>query len=253
MKRIAAFVFIIFLFLLTSSCASSPNWTGTETQMGEFVWSPSPGIRFYINVILLGGLFVYFIYVGVQIIRDWQKGEGGTIGCLSFFLLIIGLILFGNVRDYIWSESFSINQERNERTFYPSIWKPAQQETLEWKDVSYIGYAPNKTFEHEVWIKVFRSTGKPAGGQTEKSTSGRAIILSGTKDREIVFALEKQYNDTSFPRFMINVWSWIFGTEDFAVAPEEERRLKAVINKYLPENLKETADNETKEYLNKQD
>jgi hypothetical protein len=242
---------VILPLLLSSSCASSPNWTGAETAAGEFVWTPSPGFRLYVNVVLLGGVFVYFIYVVIRTIRNWQTGDRGLIGCFSFFLLLIGLFLFASVRDYIWYESFSINQDRIERAYYTTVWKTEKKtETLEWKNVKYIGYIPEKYLESTTWIKVNPVTRERVGkGQTEEGMKGRVIHFRQNDDKIIEIVLEKQSYNTEYPQFMRTAWSWIFGSEDYAVTPEEERRLKAAINKYLPENVKQTANAETKEYL----
>src|SRR5262245_8490709 len=78
MKRTVPFVFVIFLLLTTVSCASPPNWTGAETEAGEFVWKQSPGIRFYINIVLLGGLLISL--AGLIVYRIIHPAEKDAFG-----------------------------------------------------------------------------------------------------------------------------------------------------------------------------
>lgn len=161
--------------------------------------------------------------------------------------------MYVNVRDFIWHESFSINQQRIEHSYYTNVWKTNRETAvLEWKTLRNIHYSPDTVFEHTTWVKVFRSTGErvypEGGGKTEEGTSGRAIhFFGGEKDVRLV--LEKQYFDSSRPEFLGTVWSWIFGTEDYKTSAEEEARLKAAINKFMPETPKDNMSLETKTYF----
>jgi hypothetical protein len=180
MKRAALFIFVIFIFLLTASCASSPNWSGAETQAGEFVWTQSPGVRFYINVLILGALFLWLAISAIkEFVSYIKKDTGGTLGSLGCFILIIlpiALFLWGNVHRSIWSESFSINQDRIEHISYsPVVWKAEKKtETMEWKNVTSFHYAPDRTFESTTWIQVNPVTRERVGkGQREEGRNER--------------------------------------------------------------------------------
>lgn len=254
MKRAALFAFVILFFLLTASCASSPNWSGAETQAGEFVWTQSPGVRFYVNVVILGALFLWLAIGAIKEFASYiKKDTGGTlgsIGCFTLMILPVALFLWGNIHRCIWSESFSINQDRMEHISYsPVVWKAEKKtETLEWKNVTNFHYSPDGVFESEVYIQVNPVTRERVGtGQREEGTKGRAIGFYGLSGG-VVFALEKQ----SFGKDFGAVFDWIFGNEDYAFSPEEERRIKSAINKNLPEKIKEAAEKETKEYLSGQ-
>lgn len=258
MKKFVAFVFVFLLFLLTSSCAFSPNWTGAETEAGEFVWKASPGIRFYVHIVILGALF---LCLTISIIKEFWRdrkhikddtaGFLGGFGCFTLIILFVALFLWVNIRESIWYESFSLNQDRIEHTSYPEhIWSQQKNtETVEWKNVTYFSYVPATTFESTTWIKVNPVTRERIGkGQRTEGIEGRAIVFAG-QDKQIKFALEKQ----SFGKDFGAVFDWIFGSEDYAFSLEEERRLKEALNKYLPEKVKEAANKETKGYLSKQE
>ena len=254
MKRIAAFAFVILPLLLTTSCAFSPNWTGAETASGEFVWAASPGIRFYVHVVLLGASFMWLTLSTIkEFVVHFKKDTGvtfGEIGCMSVIFLFVAFLLWVNVHRYIWSESFSIDQDRIEHISYsPVVWKAEKNtETLEWKNVTYFSYVSATTFESTTWIPVNPVTRERIGqGQREEGSKGRAIVFA-EQNKQIKFALEKE----SFGKDVGAVFDWIFGSEDYVFSPEEERRLKEVLNKYLPEKLKESANNETKEYLQRE-
>lgn len=256
MKRAAAFAFVILLFLLTSSCAFSPNWTGAETQTGEFVWKASPDIRFYVHVVILGALFLLLTINTIKEfwrdrkqIKDDTAGFFGGFGCFTLIILFVALFLWTNIHRCIWRDSLSINQDRIEHISYsPVIYKAERTtETIEWKNVTGIYYASNKTFESTTWVKVNPVTRERVGkGQREEGIEGRAIIFTG-QSGELTFALEKK----SFGKDFGAVLDWIFGSDDYAFSPEEEVRLKNAINKYLPEEVKQKMSPETKEYFSK--
>lgn len=254
MKRIAAFAFVILPLLLTTSCAFSPNWTGAETANGEFVWATSPGIRFYVHVVILGAVFIWLAISTVkEFVQYFKKDTGGTLGgmgCMSVIFLFIALFLWANIHRCIWHESFSIDQDRIEHISYsPVVWKTEKNtETLEWKNVTSFHYASRTTFESTTWVKVNPVTRERVGkGQRTEGLEGRAIFFYG-QSGEVVFALEKQ----SFGKDFGAVFDWIFGNEDYVFSPEEERRLKEALNKYLSDKVKESANSETKEYLQQQ-
>ena len=266
MKKIAALAIALPLFLLTASCASSPNWSGAESEAGTFVWSPSPGPRFWINVALLGGLVAYFAYLGIDAIRKREKDAGGGFGCLSFLLVFFGFLLYVNVRDFVWPDSYTIDSQGIRHTYYTNVWKTAKKtDAVPWGDLDQVYYSPHTTLAHTVWVKVFRSTGErvsETGGETSEGESGRVIhfiprpqISSGSISEyvdpieDIRLVLEKEYFDTSRPEWMGHAWSWIFGTEDYKASPEEEARLKAAIVRFMPGTLKAKLAPETRAYL----
>ena len=251
MKRAVAFAFVILLFLLTS-CASAPNWTVMEDAAGEFVWSPSPGIRLYINIALLTALYGFFIIIVIWNYKNDLRVTKFTVGFMIIFIFaLFGVGLFSNLRGYIWRESFSISAGRIERTFYPTIRK-AEKETLEWKSVADLKYVPDKSIKHQHWIEVFRSTGEPTGRTADSGVRGKVITLSDNQGKNIEFVLAKSSYDTS-KLVDSGILDWIFGSTDFVVAPEDERRLKAAIKKFLPEDVKRKMSPETEEYLSKQE
>lgn len=253
MKKTVLLTFLIFLFLLTaSSCASAPNWTGAETATGEFVWSPSPGIRLYINIALLAALYGFFIFSVVWNYKnDLRVSKFTAVFMIIFIFALFGIGLFANLRGYIWCESFSISAGRIERTFYPTIRK-AEKEILEWKSVADLKYLPDKSIKHQHWIEVFRSTGEPTGRTADTGVRGKVITLSDNEGKKIEFLLARNSYDTT-KLIDSGIFGWIFGSTDFVVAPEDERRIKAAIKKFLPENVKEKMSEETKDYLSKQE
>jgi hypothetical protein len=252
MRKIVLSAFIIFLFLLTVSCASAPNWSGTETAAGEFVWSPSPGIRLYINIALLAALYGFFIFSVVWNYKNDLRVSKFTAGFMIIFIFaLFGIGLFSNLRGYIWRESFSISAGRIERTFYPTIRK-AEKEILEWKSVADLKYLPDQSIKHQHWIEVFRSTGEPTGRTADTGVRGKVITLSDNEGKKIEFLLATNSYDTTW-LVDSEILGWIFGSTDFVVAPEDERRIKAAIKKFLPENVKEKMSEETRDYLSKQE
>ncbi len=252
MRRIIAFKFVIILFFLTVSCASAPNWTGTETETGEFILTQSPGIRFYFNVLLLGGLLVSLVILFIRnIIHPVEKGADGKkytsvdrlqgFGCLTLILVFLGYLLWGNISENIRTQSYLINSERAEHYFYHQDKNEYVRSSIEWKDVASCKYISG------------RDTEKWRQGTTvwEKGGASRNISLTDQNNKNWVsFSIEESTVDTSI---LGTLQLWIFGTNDTAFSAEDEARLKKALNKYLPENVKEKMSPETKEYLSKQE
>lgn len=241
MKRIAVFTFVILLLLLTVSCASAPYWSGTETEAGQFVWKQSPGIRFYVNVLILGGFLGLFVY-GFIFKKPKEKSELGFehIGCLALIFLFSGFMLWKNIQQNIWTESFSINSDQVEITYYPTIGETGKQ-IVEWKNVASCAYFSGQ-FDTVKW----RMT---VGGTTwEEGETRRGITLFDRNKNGATLLVEKDAFNTDFRAFF---YEWVFGSNDFTFSPEEEMRLKKAINKYLPENVKQQMEPETKEYMTK--
>jgi hypothetical protein len=252
MKRAATLVFVIFLILLTSSCASAPNWTGTETEAGEFVWTQTLGIRFYINVILLGGLLVLLVTLFIRnIIHPVEKDASGKnytttdrlqgLGCLTLVLVFFGYLLWGNISKNIRTESYLINSERAEHYFYHQGKNDYVRSSIEWKDVASCKYISA------------RDTEKWRQGTTvwEKGGANRNISLTDQNNQNgVSFSIEESTIDTSI---LGTLQLWIFGTNDTGFLAEDEARLKKALNKYLPENVKQKWSPQTKDYFLKQE
>lgn len=242
MKRISAFVFIILSLLLTASCASAPNWSGAENEVGEFIWRQSPGIRFYFNVIILSFFIILFVAAIFKKPDEKQEKLGlDHIGCLGFLFLLLVIMLWTNVKQNVRTESISINSERVLKTHYPdSIIK---NDILEWKNIASCGY-----FSGE--FGVVKSRMVVGGTQWETGDNLRGITLTDQNKKQLTLLIEKDEFDT---HWMSYFKEWIFGSNDFAFSPADEARLKKALNKYLPEEVKQKMSSETKEYLSKQE
>jgi hypothetical protein len=255
MKKIVALVVALPLFLVTASCASSPNWSGAETEVGAFVWAPSPGPRFYVNVVLLGGLVAYFSYGIIQSIRHREKEGRQGIGCLAFVVLFFAFLLYVNVRDFIWPETYTISEDGISHSYYRSVWKTGKTTNrLDWADVGFVYYSPNSILEHHEPTTItdplsgdrYRRIGSSESGTRARliSFSDKAYLSEPYKEgRDIRLILEKEHFG-GFPPI-----DWIFGSDDFKASPGEEARLKAGIIRFTPGPLKAKLSPETKAYL----
>jgi hypothetical protein len=250
MKKIVGLAVLLIVVAATVSCASPPNWTGTETAAGDYVWVPSPGTRAYFNFALLGGIFVYFIYNFIKSIRGHEP-----VGCILFIVLIVGFFLYVNTRDFIWHESYTVDSSGITHSYYNNVWKTTKRsDRIEWRDVDYIGYSSGKTLEQTTWVRVYRSTGErvypEGGGETEEGKTGRVIRFSSAYGEKFIdVILEKQSYNEEYPQWMMIVWGWIFGTEDYVISPEEEERLKLAIMKRLPKATRQEMSPEARAYL----
>lgn len=255
MKKIACLAFALPLFLLTAACASSPDWSGGETQAGEFVWSPSPGPRFYVNVVLLGGLIAYFSYGIMQAIRRRKKEGSEGIGCIWVITLFLTFLLYVNVRDFIWRETYSINRGGISHSYYTNVWKTAKRTNhLKWADVGFVSYVPRLTLDyHEPTTitdplsgKRYRRIGSSASGIEGRAVSfchDAYVCAPAEKGQDISLILEKEHFG-GFPPI-----DWIFGSDDFNASPREEARLKVAIIRFMPGTLKAKLSPETKAYF----
>lgn len=257
MKKTAKCALLLLLFLATASCASSPSWSGTETAAGEFVWAPSPGWRFYVNAVLLGGMFVLFATYLVQDIRNRKKGETGSIGCFSFLLVFSAIALFSNIRDVVWYESFTISRSGISRSYYTraSIFPGLRRtETIEWSGVRQVAYRPYLGLEHNEPTTI---TDPLSGrkyrriGSSESGTEGRGISFCRDahvcapveEGRDITLIVERQ----DFGRFP--PIDWVLGSDEFTISPGEESRLKAAIRRFVPATLQAEMTPETRAYF----
>ena len=236
MKGIVTVAFVVFLSLLTVSCASAPHWTGAETGAGEFIWKPSPGTRFYVNLAIFSSLLLaYTVWLFINLRKETKIPSAGALGCFAIPFLLVGLILLSG--EDIWrTDRISINSERIERTYSPSIWQ-TEKETIEWKNVN----ACRKFTEDEtIWLKSGKTGAVFKAGDIRKG-----ITLVETEEKAIKFVLEKWNVHHNLLEDLM------FGNTDFTVSPKEEARLKKALNKYLPENVKANMSPESREYLSK--
>lgn len=255
MKKFAGLTLALPLLFLTAACASSPDWSGVETQAGEFVWAPFPGTRFYVNVILVGGLLTYFAYGIIQAVRRRKQEGGEGIGCLWAVALFLAFLLYVNVRDFIWRETYSITSEGIFHSYYTNVWKTAQgADHLKWADVGRVSYVPHLTLDrHEPTTitdplsgKRYRRIGSSASGTEGRAISfchGGYVCEPAEEGRDIRLILEKEHFG-GFPPI-----DWIFGSDDFKPSPREEARLKAAIVRFMPDTLKAKLSPETRFYL----
>jgi hypothetical protein len=236
MKRIAPFVFVILPLLLMTSCASAPNWSGTETANGEFIWTQSPGIRFYVNVIVLGSLLALGVFRLIKPVKNENLKGGERIrgmGCLALILVLFGYLLWNNIDQNTRTETYLINSERIQ----------AAGVSIEWNNIVSCEYFSGKSNVVEKRMVV-------GGTRWETGDTTRSIILRDQNKRAVSFLVENASYDTSITG---TLEKWIFGSYDYNFSPEEELRLKKAINKYLSENVKQNMPSEAKEYLSMQE
>lgn len=240
MKRLAAFAFVILPLLLMASCVSVPNWSGAETEAGEFVWRQTPGIRFYINIAILGALLVSLVGIVIYRIKNpiekdafgkkhTSADQAKGLGCATLIVVFFGYFLWQNIDLNTRTETYLINSERIE----------AAEVSIEWKNVVSCSYHAEKA-------NMYR---KSQGGVSwETGDSIRGITCLDQNKKPVTFEVQNDDYDTSV---LGTVWEWIFGSHDYNFSPEEELRLKKAINQHAPENVKQKMSPETKEYLSK--
>src|SRR3990170_4166522 len=207
MKKTGHVALVLLLFLSTASCSSQPVWSGTESQAGGLVWAPSPGWRFYVNVVLLGGLLVFFASALIQDIGKRKRGEAGGIGCFSLLIFFSGLALFFNIRDFVWSESFTISRNGITHSYYTRSWIfPTRKKTdaIEWRQVRRVSYSPHLSLEyqepntitHPITGTRYRRIGSSSSGTTGRAISfcrDAYVCASIEGGEDITLILEKDH------------------------------------------------------------
>jgi hypothetical protein len=225
-----------------ASCYSAPNWSGMEKETGEFIWQQSPGLRFYIHLLILGPVLILFGFGLLGSIfgkskEPKEKNDIESLGCLVLIFLLLGLVLFRNIEQNVWTESLLINSERVEKQF------KGENSFLLWKNITSCQYISGQ-------FDVAKKKMVVGGDRWETGVSKRGITLIDRNKKEMTILVEKDFYDTSL---MGIVWEWIFGSSDLIFMPADEARFRKAINKYLPEEVKQKMSPETKEYLGKQE
>ena len=210
------------------------------------MWAPSPGPRFYVNILLIGGVLAYGVYAAVRSSKRREKGERGSVGCLSFFLLFLGFLLYLNARDFIWPESYSINEERIQHSYYTNVWKTSKvKDSLRWADISLIDYSPETNLESTTWVQVDPVTRERIGqGRWEEGVRGRALFFSGGGDH-MKLVLEKERYGSPIG----DALDFILGDDDYKISSESEEALKAALNKVVPKSAMEKSSPAARAYF----